>query len=45
MVIHLFCKTHSCGKRETSESDISLGCGAQITYLAAPKILDEESLF
>jgi hypothetical protein len=45
MVIRFLCKTHYCGKRETSQSDISLGCGPQLTYLAASKILDEELFF
>jgi hypothetical protein len=39
MVIHLFCKTHSYKKRETSQSDFSIECGA---YQTTPKILDEE---
>jgi hypothetical protein len=42
MVIYFFCKTHSCRKRETSQSDFSIGCGAQLAYQATPKILDEE---
>jgi hypothetical protein len=42
MVICYFCKTHSYGKRETSQSDFSIGCGAQLAYQATPKILDEE---
>jgi hypothetical protein len=42
MVIRFFCKNHSYGNRETSQSDFSIGCGAQLAYQAAPKILDEE---
>jgi hypothetical protein len=42
MVICIFCKTHSCGKRETSQSNFSIGYGAQRAYQATPKILDEE---
>jgi hypothetical protein len=45
MVIHSFCKTHSYGKKETSQSDFSIECGVQLAYQAAPKILDEELLF
>jgi hypothetical protein len=41
MVIRFFCKIHSYGKRETIQSDFSIGCGAQVAYQAAPKILDE----
>ena len=26
---------------ETSQSDFPIGCGAQVAYQAAPKILDE----
>jgi hypothetical protein len=37
-----FCKTHSYRKRETSQSDFSIGCGAQLGYQTTPKILDEE---
>jgi hypothetical protein len=28
-------------KRETSQSDFLIGCGAQVTYQATPKTLDE----
>jgi hypothetical protein len=42
MVIRFFCKTHSYGKRETSQSDFLIGCGAQLAYQTTPKILDEE---
>jgi hypothetical protein len=42
MVIRFFRKTHSYGKRETSQNDFSIGCGAQLAYQATPKILDEE---
>jgi hypothetical protein len=45
MVICFFCKTHSYRKRKTSQSDFLVGCGAQLAYQAAPKILDEKSLF
>jgi hypothetical protein len=45
MVIRFFCKTHSCRKRETSQSDFSVGCGTKLAYSATPKILDEKSLF
>jgi hypothetical protein len=46
MVIHFFCKIHSYRKRETSQSDFSIGCGAQVTYQGVPKFLDEiKSLF
>jgi hypothetical protein len=41
MVIRLICKIHSCRKRETSQSDFSIGCGALVAYQGAPKILDE----
>jgi hypothetical protein len=37
-----FCKTHSYGKRETSQNDFLIGCGAQLPYQATPRILDEE---
>jgi hypothetical protein len=30
MVIHLFCKTHSFRKEETSQDDFSIGCGAKL---------------
>jgi hypothetical protein len=33
---------HSYGKKETSQSDFSIGYGAQLAYQAIPKILDEE---
>jgi hypothetical protein len=36
MVIRFFCKTHSYGMKETSQSDFS------IAYQAIPKILNEE---
>jgi hypothetical protein len=42
MVIRFFCKTHSYKKKETSQNDFSIGCGAQLAYQAAPKILNEE---
>jgi hypothetical protein len=41
VVIRFFCKIHSYRKRETSQSDFSIGCGAQVAYQAASKILDE----
>jgi hypothetical protein len=45
MVIRFFCKTHSYRKKETSQSDFSVGCGAQLAYQLAPKILDEKLFF
>jgi hypothetical protein len=42
MVIQFFCKTHSYRKREISQSEFSIGYGAQLAYQATPKILDEE---
>ena len=42
MGIRFFCKTHFYRKRETSQSDFSIGCGAQLAYQTIPKILDEE---
>jgi hypothetical protein len=42
MVIRFFCKTHFYKKKETFQSDFSIECGAQLTYQAIPKILDEK---
>ena len=40
-MIFFFIQNDLYRKRETSQSDFSIGCGAQVTYQAAPKILDE----
>jgi hypothetical protein len=42
MIICFFCKTHSYKKKETFQSDFSIGCGAQLAYQTTLKILDEE---
>jgi hypothetical protein len=41
MVIRFFCKIHSYGKRDTPQTNFSIGCGAQVAHQAALKILDE----
>jgi hypothetical protein len=41
MVIRFFWKIHLYGKRETSQNDFSIACGAQVAYHVATKILDE----
>jgi hypothetical protein len=44
-VIFFFCKTHSYIKKETSQSDFSVECGAQLAYQAALETLDAKSFF
>jgi hypothetical protein len=34
MVIHLFCKIPSYGKKDTFQNDFSIGCGTQVAYQA-----------
>jgi hypothetical protein len=44
MVIHFYCKIYSYSIRETSHSDLSIACGAQLGEEVARKLLDEKSL-
>jgi hypothetical protein len=38
MVIFLYCKSFSYKKKKTSQSDFSIGCGAQVASGATPEI-------